>query len=44
MVFFHSMAELKQTAQAKNLNATNINIKSGPPNRQISLPLTSSFL
>ena len=41
---FYAKAELKQTAQAKILNVANINTKVGPPNRQIGLPLNSSFL
>ena len=43
MTPFHAMVELKQNSAGKYLNVTNMNTKTGPPNRQIGLPLTSSF-
>ena len=43
MAPFHAMAELKQTAQSKELNGTNINTKKGPLNRQTGLPLHILF-
>ena len=44
MVPFYAVAELKQNSAGKDLNVTNITTKGGPPNRQICLPLNSSFL
>ena len=41
---FHAMAELKQNSAGKDLNVTNIDTNAGSPNRQIGLPLNSSFL
>ena len=39
MAPFYAMAELKQNSAGKDFNVTNINTKTGPPNRQIGLPL-----
>ena len=44
MAPFHATAELKQNSAGKDVNVTNKNTKAGPPNRQIGLPLNSSFL
>ena len=44
MAPFHAMAELMENNAGKDLNVTNKNTKAGPPNRQISLPVNSSFL
>ena len=44
MVPFHAMAELKQNSAGKDLNVTNMKTTAGPSNRQIGLPLNSSFL
>ena len=44
MAPFHAMAELKQNSAGKDVNVTNKSTKAGPLNRQISLPLSSSFL
>ena len=44
MATFHVMAELEQSSAGEDLNITRINIKVGPPNRQIGLTLNSSFL
>ena len=41
---FPCYGQIKANSAGKNLNVTNINMKAGPPNRQIGLPLTSSFL
>ena len=35
---------IKANSAGKNLDVTDINTKAGPPNRQIGLPLSSSFL
>ena len=42
--FFSCYGRIKANSAGKNLNATNINTKAGPPNRPIGLPLNSSFL
>ena len=44
MAPFRAMAELRKNSTGKDLNVTNTNTKVGPPNRQIGLPLNSSFL
>ena len=44
MASFHALAELKQISAGKDVNVTNKSSKAGPPNRQIGLPLNSSFL
>ena len=44
MACFHAIAELKQNSAGKDVDVTNKNAKAGPPNRQIGLPLNSSFL
>ena len=44
MAPFHAMAELKENSSGKDVNVTNINTKVRPPNRQIGLPVDSSFL
>ena len=44
MACFHAIAELKQNSAGKDVDVTNKNTKAGPPNRQIGLPLNSSFL
>ena len=44
MASFDAMAELKQTAQAKIIMSQILIRKRGSPNRQIGLPLNSSFL
>ena len=44
MVSFHAMAELKENSARKDDNVTNKSTKEGPPNRQIGLPLNTSFL
>ena len=41
---FSCYGRIKANGAGKNLNVTNINTKAGPPNRQICLPLNSSFL
>ena len=41
--FFSCYGRIKVNSASKNLNITNINTKAGPPNRQIGLPLNSSF-
>ena len=43
MALFHFMAKLKENSAGKDVNVTNKNTKAGPPNRQIGLPLNSSF-
>ena len=44
MAPFHAMAELKENSASEDINVTNKSTKAGPPNRQIGLPLNSSFL
>ena len=44
MAPFHAIAELKENSAGKDVNVTNKSTKAGPPNRQIGLPLNSSFL
>ena len=44
MAPFHAMAELKENSVGKDVNVTNKSTKAGSPNRQIGLPLNSSFL
>ena len=44
MAPFHAMAKLKKNIAGKNVNVTIKSTKAGPPNRQIGLPLNSSFL
>ena len=44
MAPFHAMSELKENSAGKDVNVTNKSTKTGPPNRQIRLPLNSSFL
>ena len=44
MAPFHEMAELKKNSACKDVNVTNKNLKAGPPNRQLGLPLNNSFL
>ena len=41
---FPAMTELKQTAQLKNYNVTNIIIKGGPSNHQIGVTIHTLFL
>ena len=41
---FSSYGRIKANSADENFDFTNINTKAGPPNRQISLPLNSSFL
>ena len=41
---FHAMAELKENSAGKDVNVTNKNTKTGPPNLQLGQPLNSSFL
>ena len=40
---FSCYGRIKVNSAGKNCNATNVNTKAGPPNRQISVPLNSSF-
>ena len=44
MAPFHAMAELKKNSAGKDIDVTKKSTKAGPPNRQIGLPLSSSFL
>ena len=44
MAPFHAMADLKQNSAGKDINVTNKDTKAESPNRQIGLPLDSSFL
>ena len=44
MASFHAMPELKENSADKNVDVTNKSTKVGPTNRQIGLPLNSSFL
>ena len=44
MATFLSYGRIETHSTVKNLNVTNISMKAGPPNRQIDLPLNSSFL
>ena len=44
MAPFHAMADIKKNSACKDVNVTNKSTKAGPPNRQIGLPLNSSFL
>ena len=44
MAPFHVMAESKENSAGKDVNATNKSTKARLPNRQIGLPLNSSFL
>ena len=41
---FSCYGRIKANSAGKDLNVTNINMKAGPPNRHIDLPLNSSFL
>ena len=41
---FSCYGRIKANSAGKILNVTNINTKMGPPNRQIGLPLNSSFV
>ena len=41
---FSCYDRIKANSTSENLNVTNINTKAGPPNRQICLPLNTSFL
>ena len=41
---FSCYGRIKANSAGKNFDVTNINTKPGPPNRQIDLPLNSSFL
>ena len=41
---FSCNGQIKANSAGKNLCVTNINTKAGTPNRQIGLPLNSSFL
>ena len=41
---FSCYGQIKANSAGKDLNVTNINTKTGPPNRQIGLPPNSSFL
>ena len=41
---FSCYGRIKTISAGKDLNVTNINTKAGPINRQIGLPLNSSFL
>ena len=43
MAPFDAMSELKENSAGKDLNVTNKNTKAGQPDRQIGLPLNSSF-
>ena len=43
MAPFHAMDEIKENSPGKDANVTNKITKAGPPNRQIGLPLNSSF-
>ena len=40
---FSCYGRIKANSAGKNLNVRNRNTKAGPPNRQLGLPLTSSF-
>ena len=40
---FSFYGPIKANSAGKNRNVTNINTKAGPPNRQICLPINSSF-
>ena len=44
MAPFHAMAELQQNSAGKDVNVTNKSTEAGPPNCQIGLPLSNSFL
>ena len=41
---FLCCGRIKENSAGKDLNVLNINIKAGPPNRQIGLPLNGSFV
>ena len=41
---FLCYGRIKANSAGKNLNVTSINTKADPPNRQIGLPLNTSFL
>ena len=44
MAPFSSCGPIETNSAAKELTVTNINMKAGPPNRQIGLLLNGSFL
>ena len=44
MAPFHAMAQLKENNAGKDVNVTNKGTKARLPNRQIGLPLNSSFI
>ena len=41
---FSCYGRIKANSAGKDVNVTNIDMKAGPPNCQIGLPLNSSFL
>ena len=41
---FSCYGRIKANSAGKTFNVTNIDTKAGPPNRQIGLPLNTSFL
>ena len=41
---FSCYGRMKANSAGKNLNVTNIDTKTGPPNFQIDLPVNSSFV
>ena len=44
MASFLDMAELKQAAQPKNFDVTNMNVNGGPSNREIGVTIHTLFL
>ena len=44
MAPFHAVAKFKENSAGKDVNVTNKSTKAWPSNRQMDLPLNSSFL